>query len=150
MSGRGHWEGGPWQWRGKCAKPLLAPFRVVLRTKSAASGVVRETDHPTLADLANFYCTAPGVGLLTAATLVAYLPGLGHWDSKALTSLVGLAPWSPDSDKKRLTGPSGAAWTGVPHSTHAHLDRDPPRQRTHRFCDRLRGRGKPKNVPVVP
>ena len=38
---------------------------------------------------------------LTAATLVAYLPELGQRDGKALTSLVGLAPWSRDSGKKR-------------------------------------------------
>ena len=41
------------------------------------------------------------MGPLTAATLVAFLPELGHWDSKALTSLVGLAPWSRDSGRKR-------------------------------------------------
>ena len=48
--------------------------------------------NPTLAQLANLYCSVPGVRPLTAATLVAHLPELGHWDSKALTSLVGLAP----------------------------------------------------------
>ena len=45
--------------------------------------------------------TVPGVGQLTAATLVAYLPELGRWDGRALASLVGLAPWSRDSGKKR-------------------------------------------------
>ena len=32
---------------------------------------------------------------------MAFLPELGRWDSKALTSLVGLAPWSRDSGRKR-------------------------------------------------
>ena len=50
---------------------------------------------------ADLYRSVPGVGQLTAATLVAYLPELGQRDSKALTSLVGLAPWSRDSGKKR-------------------------------------------------
>ena len=50
---------------------------------------------------AALYRTVPGVGPLTAATLVAFLPELGRWDSKALTSLVGLAPWSRDSGRKR-------------------------------------------------
>ena len=40
-----------------------------------------------------------GGGELTAAVLVAYLPELGKRDGKALTSLVGLAPWSRDSGK---------------------------------------------------
>ena len=43
----------------------------------------------------------PGVGPLTAGNRVAHLPELGHWDSKALTSLVGLEFWSRDSGKKR-------------------------------------------------
>ena len=44
-----------------------------------------------LTQRAALYRTVPGVGPLTAATLVAFLPELGRWDSKALTSLVGLA-----------------------------------------------------------
>ena len=48
-----------------------------------------------LARHAALYRTVPGVGPLTAGTLVAYLPELGHWDGKALSSLVGLAPWVP-------------------------------------------------------
>ena len=46
------------------------------------------------------YRSVPGVGPITAAILVAFLPKLGRWDSKALTSLVGLAPWSRDSGRK--------------------------------------------------
>ena len=55
----------------------------------------------SLAQLASLYRTVPGIGQLTAAILVAHLPELGHWDSKALTSLVCLAPWSRDSGQKR-------------------------------------------------
>ena len=47
------------------------------------------------------YKTVPCVGQLTAATLVVYLPELGRWDGRALTSLVGLAPWARDSGQKR-------------------------------------------------
>ena len=54
-----------------------------------------------MARRAALYRTVPGVGALTTATLVAHLPELGHWDSKALTSLVGVAPWSRDSGQKR-------------------------------------------------
>ena len=55
----------------------------------------------SLTETVELYQTVPGVGQLTAATLVAYLPELGRWDGRALTSLVGLAPWSRDSGKKR-------------------------------------------------
>ena len=50
---------------------------------------------------AALYRSVPGVGALTAAMLVVFLPELGQRDSKALISLVGLAPWSRDSGHKR-------------------------------------------------
>ena len=61
-------------------------------------------DNPTLAEPANLYYSVSGVGPLTAVTKVAHVPELCHWDSKALTSLVGLAPWSRDSGMKRGHG----------------------------------------------
>ena len=53
-----------------------------------------------LSEMAALYQSVPGVGVLTAASLVAYLPELGKCDGKALTSLVGLAPWSKDSGRQ--------------------------------------------------
>ncbi len=76
--------------------------------------------------------------------------GLGHWDSKALTSLVGLAPWSRDSGKKRghraIRGGRGlvrrtlymCAWAVIRHDSDMR-----------RFYDRLRESGKPGYVSVV-
>ena len=107
-------------------------------------------DNATLAGRAALYRTVPGIGPLTAATLVAHLPELGHWDSKALTSLVGLAPWSRDSGKKQghraIRGGRGlvrralymCAWAVIRHDSEMR-----------RFYDRLRQRGKPGNVAVV-
>ena len=45
--------------------------------------------------------SAPGVGLVTTATLLAELPELGKMDRKKLASLVGVAPMNFDSGKKR-------------------------------------------------
>ena len=107
-------------------------------------------DNVTLAERAALYRTVPGIGPLTAATLVAQLSELGHWDSQALTSLVGLAPWSRDSGKKRghraIRGGRGlvrralymCAWAVIRHDSEMR-----------RFYDRLRQRGKPGNVAVV-
>ena len=103
-----------------------------------------------LAGRAALYRTVPGIGPLTSAILVAYLPELGHWDSRALTSLVGLAPWSRDSGQKRgnraIRGGRGSvrralytcAWSVIQHDAEMR-----------RFYQRLRGRGKPGNVSVV-
>ena len=103
-----------------------------------------------LAQRAALYRTVPGVGPRTAAILVAHLPELGRWDNKALTALVGLAPWSRDSGQKRgnrsIRGGRSVlrralylcSWTAIRH------DGD-----MCRFYRRLRERGKPGNVALV-
>ncbi len=99
---------------------------------------------------AELYRSVPGVGQLTAAVLVAYMPELGVWDRKALTSLVGLAPWSRDSGRKRgnrsIRGGRGTvrralyicAWSAI------RVDGN-----LRRFYRCLRERGKPGKVALV-
>lgn len=103
-----------------------------------------------LSERAALYRSVPGIGPLTAAILIAFLPELGHRDSRSLTSLVGLAPWSRDSGRKRgkraIRGGRGTvrsalylcAWSVIRHDTEMR-----------RFYRRLRDRGKPGNVSVV-
>ena len=45
--------------------------------------------------------SAPGVGKVTSATLLAELPELGKLDGKKIAALVGVAPMNYDSGKKR-------------------------------------------------
>ena len=45
--------------------------------------------------------SAPGVGMVTTATLLADLPELGRMDRKKIAALVGVAPMNYDSGKKR-------------------------------------------------
>lgn len=45
--------------------------------------------------------SAPGVGMVTTATLLADLPELGKLDHKKIAALVGVAPLNHDSGKKR-------------------------------------------------
>jgi transposase len=45
--------------------------------------------------------SAPGVGKVTTATLLADLPELGRMDRKKIAALVGVAPMNYDSGKKR-------------------------------------------------
>jgi transposase len=45
--------------------------------------------------------SAPGVGMVTTATLLAELPKLGKMDRKKIAALVGVAPMNYDSGKKR-------------------------------------------------
>ena len=45
--------------------------------------------------------STPGVGPITAATLVSDLPELGQLNRQKIAALVGLAPFNRDSGKKR-------------------------------------------------
>lgn len=45
--------------------------------------------------------SAPGVGMVTTATLLADLPELGKMDGKKIAALVGVAPINHDSGRKR-------------------------------------------------
>ena len=104
----------------------------------------------SLAQRAALYRTVPGVGPLTAAILVAHLPELGHWDSKALTSLVGLAPWSRDSGQKRgqraIRGGRGIVRKVLYLCACSVIQVN---GELRRFYQNLRQRGKPGNLALV-
>ena len=99
---------------------------------------------------AALYRTVPGVGPLTAATLIAFLPELGQWDGKALTSLVGLAPWSRDSGRKRgqraVRGGRGVVRKALYLCACSVIQVEGD---LRRFYQNLRQRGKPGNVALV-
>lgn len=57
--------------------------------------------HPTWHATDDLLQSAPGVGPVTAMTLVADLPELGHLDRQAIAALVGVAPMNRDSGPKR-------------------------------------------------
>lgn len=69
----------------------------------------------------------PGVGVVTVATLLAFLPELGQLENRQISALVGLAPYNCDSGKhqgvRRIRGGRGAvrrvlymaAWSAVRH-----------------------------------
>ena len=58
----------------------------------------------TIADLARQRGaprSAPGIGPVTALTLIAHMPELGHTSPKAIASLAGLAPFDNDPGSRR-------------------------------------------------
>lgn len=59
-------------------------------------------DHtPDLKNKQDLLLTVPGVGKVTASTLTSQLPELGTCSRKEIAALVGTAPFSHDSGKKR-------------------------------------------------
>jgi transposase len=57
--------------------------------------------NPTWAETAKRVDSAPGIGPITAATLVADLPELGQLNRQKIAALVGVAPFNHDSGKHR-------------------------------------------------
>jgi len=57
--------------------------------------------HPEWAETARRVETVPGIGSITAATLVADLPELGQLNRQEIAALVGVAPFNHDSGKRR-------------------------------------------------
>jgi transposase len=56
---------------------------------------------PDLKGKQDLLLSVPGVGKVTASTLASQLPELGTCDRKEIATLVGVAPFSHDSGKKR-------------------------------------------------
>ena len=94
--------------------------------------------------------TMPGIGLITALTLLADLPELGQLTAKQAAALVGVAPMNRDSGKsrgyRRTTG-------GRPHVRHALYMAAVTARRCNPtlkpFYERLRAAGKPPKVALV-
>ncbi len=57
--------------------------------------------NPAWAATANRVDSVPGIGFITAATLVADLPELGQLNRQKIAALVGVAPFNHDSGKQR-------------------------------------------------
>jgi len=55
---------------------------------------------PELKAKADLLCSAPSVGMVTAASLLADCPELGTLDRKKIAALVGVAPMNKDSGRK--------------------------------------------------
>lgn len=58
-------------------------------------------NNPIWRETARRLATTPGVGALTASTLVADLPELGQLNRQKIAALAGLAPFNRDSGKRR-------------------------------------------------
>jgi len=94
--------------------------------------------------------TAPGVGPVTAATLLAELPELGQLNAHKLAALTGLAPMDNESGqwhgRRRIKGGRSTV-RRVLYSAGMHASRGAGALRP--FRDNLIGRGKPTKVAIT-
>lgn len=95
-------------------------------------------------------CSMPGVGKITAATLVAELPELGQLNRQKIAALVGVAPFNKDSGKKRgrrrIFGGRAAVRRTLYMAALVATRFNPV---IRRFYERLLQRGKEKKVALT-
>ena len=104
----------------------------------------------TLASRAALLRTVPGIGAVTAATLVAELPELGTTGNKQIAALVGVAPMNRDSGLSRgqahIAGGRMSARCCLYMATIVAIRCNPA---IRPFYKRLREQGKPPKVAIV-
>lgn len=105
---------------------------------------------PALAHLYRRLCAVPGVGLITACTLLARLPELGQLPHRQIAALVGVAPFPRDSGNwhgKRMISGGRAAVRKVLYM--AALVAATHNQTIKARYRKLRAAGKPPKVALV-
>ena len=94
--------------------------------------------------------SVPGVGRVTACTLVAQLPELGSLDRQAIAALVGVAPVNKDSGRKsgqrRIYGGRAPVRSTLYMAALSASKHNPI---IKRFYERLLARGKAKKVALT-
>jgi transposase len=121
--------------------------RQIAETEQELAGII--AGDPELARLAALLTSLPGIGALTAATLLALLPELGQVSAKAIASLAGVAPRDDQrglrTGTKRLRG-GRARLRQARYMMALTTTRRDPVMRAH--YAQLLARGKPKKVAL--
>jgi transposase len=105
---------------------------------------------PAWCDKENLMSSVPGVGPVTARTLLGELPELGRLSGKQIAALAGLAPFTRQSGKWRgksfISGGRAAVRTVLFLAAMAAARANPPLKA---FRDRLIQAGKPRMVAII-
>ena len=105
---------------------------------------------PAWREMEDLLASVPGVGPVTARTLIAELPELGDLDRRKLAALVGVAPFNRDSGACRGHRMIGGGRTSVRNVLYmaalAAIRHNPLVRATYQ---RLVNRGRPKKVAII-
>jgi transposase len=120
------------------------------------SGLEKEikvlTSQGDLKEKSDLLQSMDGVGQVTAWTLLARLPELGHADGKSISSLVGLAPFNHDSGKHRGQRHIFGGRSDVRRVLYMAALAAAVRTKKgaiRQFYERLLGLGKPKKLAIT-
>ena len=108
------------------------------------------TTHPAWRQQAVRLRSVKGVGPVTAATLLAELPELGHLSRRQVAALVGVAPFARDSGKRRGVRRCWGGRASVRHVLYmAAVTASHHNPVLRPFYERLRAAGKPTKVALI-
>jgi transposase len=129
--------------------------RVVRVLEKELAELDREIDatvrgSPAWREKEDLLASVPGIGPITARTLIAELPELGQLDRRKIASLVGLAPFTRQSGKWRgksfISGGRGSVRAALFIATLSAARHNPA---IRVFYQRLVAAGKPKMVAMI-
>lgn len=107
-------------------------------------------DNPDWQEKHNILQSAPGVGRVTATTMVSHLPELGQLNRQQIAALVGVAPFNRDSGprrgKRRIFGGRAAVRSVLYMATLSATKHNPV---IKSFYERLLANGKPRKVALT-
>jgi transposase len=122
--------------------------QAVARLDHDLQGLIRAM--PIWRETEDLLRSAPGVGNVTACTLIAELPELGELDRRAIAALVGLAPFARDSGlfrgRRMIIGGRASVRRTLYMATLTAIRRNPE---IAAFYARLRGTGRPAKVALT-
>ncbi len=105
---------------------------------------------PVWRERENLLTSVPGIGPVTASTLIAELPELGQLDRRRIAALAGLAPMNRDSGtlrgRRMITGGRPSVRRVLYMATVSALRCNPT---IHAFYGRLTERGRPTKVALI-
>lgn len=105
---------------------------------------------PGLQERAQLIDSVPGVGPVTASTMVAELPELGQLNRQKIAALVGVAPFNKDSGPKKRKRKIFGGRSGVRRTLYmATLSATRHNPIIRAFYEKLRQRGKEKKVALT-
>ena len=111
---------------------------------------IQTLSQSSLKESIDLLTSIPGVGLLTASTMLAGIPELGMGTSSSLASLIGIAPFNQDSGKfckkRRIYAGRASVRSALYMATIASLIHN---KQLKTFYQRLKAKGKPSKVAIV-
>jgi transposase len=137
---------------GAARQALQASVKPIAKSIKKLDGLIGAAieDHPPFATLAARLATVPCLGPVVIAALIAWLPELGRLGRRAISALVGVAPFDDDSGKhagQRHIQGGRFRLRGIVYMAVLNGTRHNPVLK--QFYEALVGRGKTRKLAIV-